>query len=159
MFFKGLQQFRETLEAVTALCKGLLAVVECALVHNVERFARLHPEKRWQIAELHVLATFPTRLEAFARKEKLTWETREPLSQLMTALSPALARGQKQCYGAVKVFLDLYAEGKELAAVEATIQRIPKPLDENKQLFDLLVKLLEAFPEGRVLLIAHMHNL
>ena len=154
-----MQQFRETLGAVAALCNGLLAVVECALAHNVERFARLHPDKRWQIAELHVLATFPTRLEAFARKEKLTWETREPLSQLMNALSPALARGQKQCYGAVKVLLDLYAEGKELAAVETTIQRIPKPLDENKQLFDLLVKLLEAFPGGRVLPIARMHNL
>ena len=77
----------------------------------------------------------------------------------MNALSPALARGQKQCYGAVKVLLDLYAEGKELAAVETTIQRIPKPLDENKQLFDLLVKLLEAFPGGRALPIPRMHNL
>ena len=44
------------------------------------------------------------------------------------------------------MLLDLYAEGKELAAVETTIQRIPKPLDENKQLFDLIVRLLQVIP-------------
>ena len=82
------------------------------------------------------MMTFHQRLEKFAEQQGMNFDpavhdvekfhkVNEALGALTAAIHPAFARGQKQCYGAIKVLVGLYADGKGLASVENTKTRIP----------------------------------
>ena len=101
---------------VDLLSKNIVSVVECALVTNVPQLQALHPELKWDTAEMKDMLLAPQKLESFARSRNLDWQ--EPISEslgaLVEGLRPSFAASQKECYGAVKVFVDLYADGKTL---------------------------------------------
>ena len=71
---------------------------------------------RWDTADIKDMLLVPQKLESFARSRNLEWQ--EPISETLGALvegiRPSFADSQKQFYGAVKVFVDLYADGKTL---------------------------------------------
>ena len=142
---KELNKFCEATLAVNALCQEFLGLAECLFINSVERFRQLNPGKQWTSVELKYMMTFHQRLEKFAEQQGMTFDAKvnEALAALTAAIHPAFARGQKQCYGAIKVLVGLYAEGKELASVEDTKTRIPEPMPENKTLFDFIRAFLD----------------
>ena len=142
---KDLNKFCEVTLAVNALCQEFLGFAECVLINGVERFRQLNPGKQWTSVELKYMMTFHQRLEKFAEQQGMTFDAKvnEALAALTAAIHPAFARGQKQCYAAIKVLVGLYVEGKELAAAENTKTLIPEPMPENKTLFDFIRTFLD----------------
>ena len=141
-----LKGFREILSLAENLSCSFVGLAECALISNVDRIRELHPDRQWTTEQIKSFMQVPEAVKEFARGEGIDLETAvlDALAELVAALEPALSRNQKQYYGAIKVLVDLYAEGKELPNVAEAVRNIPKPTAENKCMFVLLQKFLEA---------------
>ena len=75
----------------------------------------------------------------------LAKETNEALSSVVLALEDVVSANQKQCYGAIRVLVDLFVEGKQ-ASTKETKANIPQPTAKNAFLFEWLGTLLEVDP-------------
>ena len=147
---KHLNAFRKVVLAVDAICNELLSLAECALVNNVERLRNLHHDKQWSTAELKKMMGFTDRLECFFAPNgiRLSGEFRDVLAELVDALQPAFTRGQQQFYGAMRVLVDLYAEGKHLSDMQNTVTKILTPAEANNIFFALLRRFVETATAG-----------
>ena len=139
--FKG---FCELLKVVDDLSRRFMGLAECALISNVARLRELHPDRKWRTDQIKSSMQVFEAVKEFARAEGIYVETAvlDGLEELVKALEPALSHNQKQCYGAIKVLVQLYSEGKELPNVAEVVQNMPKPTTENKCFFVFIRKLL-----------------
>ena len=105
---------------VDLLSKNIVSVAECALVSNVPRLQALYPELKWDTADIKDMLLLPQKLDSFVRSRNLNWQDpiSESLGTLVKGLRDLFAASQKQFYGAVKVFVDLYADGKNIEDTE-----------------------------------------
>ena len=92
-------QFRELVLQVDLLSKNIVSFVECALVTNVPQLQALHPELKWDTADIKDMLLLPQKLDSFARSRNLDWQ--EPISEelgtLIEGLRPSFAASQKEC--------------------------------------------------------------
>ena len=136
---------------VDSLTKEFFQLASCALVHSVQRLRDLHLGKTWATKEITGWRDYPKKLETFlekqcvkgATKRPLAKETWEALSLLVHALDDVVSANQKQCYGAIKVLVDLFVEGKQVAEIQTTKDSIPQPTAKNKFFFQWLANVLE----------------
>lgn len=144
-------RFSAVVADVDSICKEFLSLTECALINTVPRLRQLHPDKHWATAEIKTLMGFEKRLEKFATSLGIQFPPAilDPLASLVASLRPVFAHSQKKCYGAIKVVVDLYAEGKTLGNMDDVIQRIPEPAEENKAFFNFTVEFLQVVHGGR----------
>ena len=64
-------------------------------------------------------------------KRPLAKETMDALSSLVLVLDDVVSANQKQCYGAIRVLVDLFVEGKQVTTIHATKANIPQPTAKN----------------------------
>ena len=86
------------------------------------------------------------KLHNFFEKRPLAKETMEALSSLVLVLDDVASANQKQCYGAIRVLVDLFVEGKQVPTPKETKANIPQPTAKNAFLFEWLGTLLEVDP-------------
>ena len=56
---------------VDLLSKNIVSVAECAVVSNVPRLQALHPELKWDTADIKDMLLVPQKLDSFARSRNL----------------------------------------------------------------------------------------
>ena len=143
------------LSDVDSLTKEFFQMVSCALLHGAQRLRDLHPGKAWPTREITGWRAYPMKLHNFFENDCGTNETKRPLaketmdalSSLVLVLDDVVSANQKQCYGAIRVLVDLFVEGKQVTtSTKETKANIPQPTAKNAFLFEWLGTLLEVDP-------------
>ena len=142
------------LSDVDSLTKEFFQMVSCVLLHGAQRLRDLLPGKAWATREITGWRAYPMKLHNFFENDCGTNETKRPLaketmdalSSLVLVLDDVVSANQKQCYGAIRVLVDLFVEGKQVTTIHATKANIPQPTAKNAFLFEWLGTLLEVDP-------------
>ena len=129
----GLKGFLDCLTQVDMLSTSFVDLAECALIGSIPRLRELHPDKQWLPDEISALSGLRDKANEFARSEGIDMgsELTGWLAALVEALQPTINHRQKQSYGAVKVLVGVYADGKDMSNAEEVVQKLPAPTGEN----------------------------